>query len=565
MKRFRLKSIWLLSEKERRARTVTFDPRKTLIVGRNHTGKSSLIKSIFIALGAKPVGELDKWNSDTATAVEFSFDGADYVVMQQYSSRALFDAAGGLVFAASSLSDWGRKFADLVGYNLVLTDQKANPVLGDARTFFLPFYINQDGSWLANWSTFANLGQYRRPVDSVLDYFTGIRPPEFYQLRAEKSVVQTKLGELHANERITRGIIDKFKQTMALDGPKTMPDIFDLDVEMLAEEMTALNAEQEKLRERLVTENEVLESLAHQIGMAKYALAQRDSDARYLREDHSSVLVCPTCHAEHGKMFMDILEYTEDARVLRALVLRLQEDSKEAALLLENSKAAQAGLAARYAKVNSILETRRGDLKLDDVVRSMGAQMAFKTFADEVAFLKTEIDANQSKIDQLDKRLAQFTSRRRSKEIVDLFRSSYVAALAELNMPAVDIKGMKLTSRPSLSGSGGPRSMLAYYSALWTTCVGPHGSFSLPAVIDSPQQQGQDAANLPVMIKYIAEKLHPDTQVILAVETPTEYEFDQVVHLDTPYGLLSEEQFENVRQFVSPGLDKMNRFLMEQV
>jgi len=565
MKRFRLKSISLLSEKEKRARKVEFDPRKTLIVGLNHTGKSSLIKSIFVALGAKPIGELDKWNPDTATAVEFTFDGADYLVVQQYGSRALFDARGRLVFAASSLTNWGAKFADLIGYNLVLADQKANPVKGDARTFFLPFYINQDGSWLANWSTFANLGQYKRPTDSVLDYFTGIRPPEFYQLRSEKTVVQSKLGELHANERITRGIIDKFKQTMTLDGPKTMPELFNLDVEMLTAEITGLNAEQEKLREQLVTENEVVESLAHQIKMATHALAHRDSDARYLSEDHSPTLVCPTCHAEHGKTFMDILEYTEDARVLRALVVRLKEDAKQAAGLLEKSKATQADLAARYAKVNRILETRRGDLKLDDVVRSMGAQIAFKTFADEVERLRTEIETNQNEVDELEKKLAKFSSRRRSKEIVDLFRSSYVAALAELNMPSVDTKGMKLTSRPSLSGSGGPRSMLAYYSALWRTCSGPHGSFSVPAVIDSPQQQGQDASNLPIMIRYISEKLHPDMQVILAVETQTEYEFDHVVQLDTPYGLLTSGEFNDVRQFVSPRIDAMNRLLLEQI
>lgn len=107
--------------------------------------------------------------------------------------------------------------------------------------------------------------------------------------------------------------------------------------------------------------------------------------------------------------------------------------------------------------------------------------------------------------------------------------------------------------------------MLAYYSALWRTCSGPHGSFSVPAVIDSPQQQGQDASNLPIMIRYISEKLHPDMQVILAVETQTEYEFDHVVQLDTPYGLLTSGEFNDVRQFVSPRIDAMNRLLLEQI
>ena len=48
MRNFRFESICLLSQSEQRARKVTFDRRLNLIVGRNHTGKSSLIKSLFL-------------------------------------------------------------------------------------------------------------------------------------------------------------------------------------------------------------------------------------------------------------------------------------------------------------------------------------------------------------------------------------------------------------------------------------------------------------------------------------------------------------------------------------
>ena len=48
MRNFRFESICLLSQSEQRARKVTFDRQLNLIVGRNHTGKSSLIKSLFL-------------------------------------------------------------------------------------------------------------------------------------------------------------------------------------------------------------------------------------------------------------------------------------------------------------------------------------------------------------------------------------------------------------------------------------------------------------------------------------------------------------------------------------
>ena len=202
MKKFRFKSIWLLSESEQRARMESFSPKKTLLVGMNHTGKSSLIKSLFRALGAFPTGELDKWSDDTAIMVEFSVDGVDYYIVQQQNHRGLFDKDRNLHFASANATDWGVKFSSLVNFNLVLTDRQSNPVTGDARTFFLPFYINQDGSWLSNWSTFANLMQYQKPVDAVLEYFTGVKPPEYYELSSQKLVHQKALAELRGEERV---------------------------------------------------------------------------------------------------------------------------------------------------------------------------------------------------------------------------------------------------------------------------------------------------------------------------------------------------------------------------
>ena len=557
MKNFRFKSIWLLSESEQRARSESFSPRKTLLVGMNHTGKSSLIKSLFTALGAFPTGELDRWSKDATVLVEFSIDGVGYYVVQQHNHRGLFDADGNLDFASANATDWGRRFADLVGFNLVLTDQQLKSVTGDARTFFLPFYINQDGSWLATWSTFANLQQYRKPVDSVLEYFTGVKPPAYYQLSSQKLVRQQELAELRGEEKVIKSIKDRFGKTLPFDGPKTIPDVFDQDIARLTEEITALNAEQEQLRNTLVRENETAESLNLQVKMAEQALAHYDRDAAFLQTEPHEVLVCPICHAEHDKTFMDILRYSEDARVLRNLAVQLKDDSRKASDILQKSKARLRILDENYNRISAILETRRGDLRLDDIVRSMGAESAFAAFEAELVEIEAKINPLVIAIDSLIAQLGELTSTRRSKDILSIFRTSYAAALQTLNMPPVETKGMKLTSRPKLSGSGGPRSILAYYAALWHTSRSEYGSFFMPAVIDSPQQQGQDATNLPVMIEYIATKLPADMQVILAVEAPTTFRFDKVIDLDEAYHLLKADQYGQIYEFMRPFTDAM--------
>lgn len=559
MRNFRFKSIWLLSEREQRARKESFSPQKTLLVGMNHTGKSSLIKSLFIALGAFPTGKLANWSEDAVTVVEISINDFTYYIVQQYNSRSIFDASGKFLSAASNATDWGREFSKLVGLNLILTDKQAQSVPADARAFFLPFYINQDGSWLAEWSTFSNLQQYQKPVQSILDYFSGIKPPEYYHISAEKLGYQKELSKLKDEVKVVNSVKDRFNKAVPLNGPKTNLEIFEKDVNRLTQELTELNAEQEKLRAGLVREKEALESLATQLKLARDALAHYDRDATYLKTKTDDVLVCPTCHAEHDKAFIDLLNYSEDARVLRKLTIKLEEDLKTGKIRYEGSRGRLLELNDKYASIKEILDTRRGDLLLDDVVRAMGAEAALSAFDSELSSLENKIDPLVGAIDKLNDTLAALTSVARSKKILELFRSSYVAALHELNMPPVDTKGLKLTSRPKISGSGGPRSVLAYYSALWNTALGEYGSFSVPVVVDSPQQQGQDAANLPVMIKYIAEKLPHNMQVIVALETPTDIKFDKVIFLDEAYHVLKPEMYNEIAGFVKPLVDEMNK------
>jgi AAA15 family ATPase/GTPase len=136
MKNFRFESISLLSQGEKRARKVTFHHRLNLIVGRNHTGKSTLIKSIFLAFGARPEGDLDRWDENAVALVAFSIDEKRYNIVQQQSFRALFSDDGGFLFSSGSASGWGNKFAEITGFNLVLTDKSQSVIAADARAFF---------------------------------------------------------------------------------------------------------------------------------------------------------------------------------------------------------------------------------------------------------------------------------------------------------------------------------------------------------------------------------------------------------------------------------------------
>src|SRR5689334_8794306 len=90
MKSLRFESICLLSHREKKARKVTFHKGLNLVTGRNHTGKSSLIKSLYVTLGAYPQGKLDKWDADCINLLKFSVDRTSYEIVQQGKRRGLF-------------------------------------------------------------------------------------------------------------------------------------------------------------------------------------------------------------------------------------------------------------------------------------------------------------------------------------------------------------------------------------------------------------------------------------------------------------------------------------------
>lgn len=542
MKSFRFESIWMLSRRDRRARRVEFHENKNLIWGRNHTGKSSLVKTMFLTLGAKPQGNLTQWDEHTVSLVDFRVDGRCFRALHSSGIRALFEN-GILVVTTSDHSEWSTAFASATGFNLVLLDKKGQSVPADPKCFFLPFYINQDGSWQASWNTFTGLQQFSKPMGSILEYFSGIKPPEYYEAKAKRDGEQRLLDDLKKE----RGFLDKarerFGKKLPLSGPKIDPENFTREIEQLTLEMSALNRDQEKLRSQSVSERDLLSSIYLQINLANEAIRAYDGDAQYLRNEPREALVCPVCNAEHSESFMDLLTYADDARSLREITARLEKDGRDVAAKLQQTVAQIGALEGQYRRISHLLDTRRGDLQFRQVVESLGAEQAFQAFEEERSILDAEIAIHSEAVGELNAEMDKLTDKKRSSAILKQYRQAYATALFDLNLPDTGKARLTLTSRPNDSGSGGPRAILAYYAALWDVCCGKTGSFMVPLVIDSPNQQGQDDINLPKVIKFISEKLPASAQLILGSEIDTEHPFDKKIVLDSPYKLLEEQFF----------------------
>ena len=116
-----------------------------------------------------------------------------------------------------------------------------------------------------------------------------------------------------------------------------------------------------------------------------------------------------------------------------------------------------------------------------------------------------------------------------------------------------DLDTWKLNKRPSDSGSPGPRSVVAYYGALWSTMQNEHQELPSPLVIDSPNQNAQDRANLVRVMAVLANKTPTEAQVILCAEENTdEFRADKIIELTDKRDLLKSAYMHEVSSDLLP-------------
>lgn len=563
MRSFQFESISLLSHRDKKARKVSFHPHRNLIQGENHTGKSSLVKHLFVTLGAKPLGTLEQWDPQTVTAVRFKVDGKSFTAVHHSGSRSLHDSSGKLLLATDSHAAWAQAFSELVGFKLVLTSKKTGRgVPADPTCFFLPFYIDQDGSWREKWDTFPATMQYVAPVRSILEYFSGIKPAEYYELKSEHSAVSKEADALTNEMKLLERARSRLSQTLPIGTVNLSEEGFVEEIKRLTTEANELNALQETLRAKYVREGEVVASIHRQIEVAFASLREYAGDQKYLANlANAQEIICPTCGAEHEQSFLHYLGYAEDARILEELARTLQRDLVEAKRHVDSTSRELQSLQSNYARINEILERKRGELRFREVVESHGAQAAHQAFDAERKQISTELGEWNTKLSEIAARLDALADKKRTKRIVTAFREAYSLARKALNVP--DPAGNpNLVSRPNRSGSGGPRLLLAYYAALWKVCHDEQVGMSIPVVIDSPNQQDQDDLNLHVVLGFIAESLPASMQLIVCVTKDSDARLDAKILFDKKYSMLLPDFYEEVESVVDPLYRQMNSALL---
>jgi hypothetical protein len=552
MKKLFISEIQLLSQKEKKARKIQFEKRRTLIHGKNHTGKSSLIKSIYWAFGTEPLFNQKFKNGNVSALVKFHIDSSSYSILREGKLFGLFDANGDLIKKFTSVSnELAPYLGNLFDFQPKFQNQANKFVIPPPAHLFLPYYIDQDASWSKSWDSFKQLQQIKDYRNQGISYHSGIRPNEYYNTKEEIQEFIGIIEETDREQKTTSKILEDIQSKLSQTNFNIDVDAFKEEITELLTESKSLMAKEEVLKNKLHELYHLKATFEIQINLVKQALIESNKDLKFVTEELPEVIGCPTCGAKYNNSFSERFEIAQDEERSKDLLFELNKDLEEVETEIRTQNEKLTTVSGEVTRINQILAEKKGDLQLKDIIDNAGKNQVKSLFKDRQQSLNAVLYETAAKKEVLEKKLKAFEKKERKEEILNFYRSRLASYLKKLDIHSLteeDYHSISTKIESKETGSSRPRALIAYYFTFFHLMSKFSNSIYCPLIIDSPNQQDQDVEHIDKIMEFINENQPEGSQMILGLAETYGQDFNcKVVELTKKYSLLEESEFEVVR------------------
>ncbi|MFS2154394.1 hypothetical protein [Rhizobium sp. Rhizsp42] len=523
MKSLRFKRIELLSLSEEKGRTFEFHPKLTVI----------------------------------------TIDKTSYSIVRSRDTYGVFSASGALLFATTAVtSELGPYIASLLDFGLVLSNRDRQPEIPPPAFAFLPFYVNQEGGWERPFNSFDYLGQYQDWRRSVIDYHSGILGNDYYKAAAEKRQIANDREETQRDRKALGKAAEKLRMQVEASGLELSIQGHEESIDNLLVRLKSLRDTRLKRAAALADVLDRRQLLDDQISIVKKAADELRDDASFAANLEVDQVMCPTCGTMHANDFSTRFGILDDRE---ACFEFLSDGWDKLHKLADEARRAEVELRetdASLTEIEALLDAKRGDVTLREVIDAAGKQTATIVFDEQVAELDRRIGELIAGERAIDERLAALKDPALRRKIELFYAELMLRYLRTLDVSNIDHEeAAKLDGRIVETGSDQPRAVLAYFLSFVRTMQQFEGSFLAPLVIDSPNQQDQDSVNVRAMIDLIIDERPSDTQVILATVSMhgATVGDGQTIELIEKSSLLRESEYEVVRMSMETYLEQIVR------
>lgn len=559
MSRLIFQELLVFSRKERAARRLKLHPRWNVLSGPNGAGKSSLTKTLVWTFGTEPP-VTDEWKAADVTAmVKFRVGPKNAAVMRRGKELSLFvdDELVG-VFRTKAVQAFTQPFSDLVSFGLILGDRGSEVgVTPPPAFYFIPFYVDQDVGWSSDWKSFQRMEQFSRWQSPVERYHLGIYPNRWYEVRAEIRTLRTEIQSPKARLRILRELIAEIERLL-----EALP--VDLDLDTFQESVSRLKRQIRELHEaqrRALQELREVETLrARLIGqqqIVKRALAEITSDLDFTADVLPDVVDCPTCGAEYANNSTERFGLARDEQFIVALLADISHEKRVLDADIAVRKNAADAVAEEMKEVQSTLETKIGDVSLEQIARSKGKEELLRVSKAKREEIAKELGSLIDSLKNLEheKKEIEAENRKRSKAIIADYIQRTARNARALGLPQW---AAGISSPPRTKGLGGserPRAVLARTLAFVSIAHQRGSCATPPLVLDSPKQQDPSPENWRKVLDLVATGYDRGSQLLFTTrENAERLQADRQIQLSGTHGGLLPDQYDLV-------VSEMSRYL----
>lgn len=552
--------ILLLSLKEKKSKKVVFDSKKNILYGLNDTGKSTILKAIFWTLGMNPIKFFgDRLDKNIICLVKIKYNNQVFYFFRNKELRRLYNSDKELLIETESNSEFQSYLADLFKYNLSLIQRNNfEEYLVGLQGLLTPYYIDQDVGWSHKWDgPFEGMYRYFDFYQQVIEHFTGVTSDQVILLKQEQRKLLNSKKELDIKIKVYE---NSAKELLNFDENFSLYPA--IDNKLLEKNISRSTLQIKKLQELQLEFRQNLTQLFNEkqivINLLKNAHnlhSEAIADLEVLNNiSDNSLVECPTCGTQHEKTFEANIALEFDIEGISQNIFnlnqRLGELKQQENILVEGLK-----------KINDEIQNFKGtleqpiskDYKFEDVIKSYSNINIQKNIDANIEIINTGINDINTKINDIKDKINEIDSPEDIKDKILVIKKAILYYYNQLNVDATEPPN-RIYSKPNISGSSNPRSILALHLAYLSISYKQTSLPLFPIVIDTIQQNGQDDLNINNMIRVISLFKRP--QIILGMEKlPENTEGYKVTTLNNEeYQVLNNDKY-------LTHLDEINSFI----
>lgn len=546
----------MLSYSQKKARTINLDAKYVLVKGKNHVGKSCVLKSLYRSLGAEIKRMSDRWNKAAIVLLlYFSIDdvrykslliGNDVIIINPDDTIRFKEKVGSAALY--------KKMSMLLGVNLSVLDDKTSNI--PIAACYMPFYIDQDMGWTETWSSFSNVGNlYEKTI--VRLYLTGIIDDNFFSNKKTLASIEKNIKNCAKELQSYKILSDQVRKRLRPLEVNTDIEGFKNRVNSYLEKLKQLrNIQNEHLRlmQMLYAKKAYIEMGVEQL---RKNICEIEKDFQYALE-LDDVIICPTCGARYTNNMQSRHGLVKDSHECKDLLIHCSKELDDINHQIDVAEEKSNDINASIESIQDIIKSSNDGISIEDVVEARSREQI-------VDLVKTQQAALSDKYSQLikDKKdleslIKNYEGNDRKKEAESLF-VDYVTKGTRLMNLSVNREKIRFGCKMKATGSALPVNIIAHTFSYLKLMQKYSGPLFMPVVIDEPKQQGLQQQTLGKAISYMLDSIPANGQLIISLADDEEISTSKdslIIDLDKSEGLLIRDDFEIAREEIEEILDK---------